>query len=181
MSRKILLMGLGTLLGFGGLGFLLITYIQGQRFLDVMLRGEVFYQQLMLGCLAGMIAASMAILLISRPFFDKEFRFYKQLIGQFNWNGFSIFFVSLCAGVGEELFFRGGLQPLLGLWWTSVLFVALHGYLNPVNWRISVYGVQMVFVIAGFGWMFENLGIWSAMVAHAVFDWVVISYLLRRE
>ena len=181
MPRKILLMGLGTLLGFGGLGWILITYFQKESVQEVLFRGEGFTHQLLGGIIAGILAALLAIFVISRAFFAKEFSFYKELIGHFKWSGFSIFFVSVCAGVGEEMFFRAGLQPLLGLWWTSIVFVALHGYLNPLNWRITVYGVLMVLVIAGFGWMFENLGIWSAMAAHAVFDWVLISYLLRKR
>lgn len=181
MSKKIFLLGVGTLLGFGGLGFVFVTYFQGLRFLDVLQRGAEVHFQIIVGVLVGVASAGLALGLITRPFFAKEYRFYRDLICQFNWTGFSIFFVSLCAGIGEELFFRAGLQPLLGLWLTSFLFVALHGYLNPYNWRISVYGVQMVLVIAVFGWLFEEFGIWSAITAHAIFDWIVISFLVYKS
>ncbi|WP_114750203.1 CPBP family intramembrane glutamic endopeptidase [Pleomorphovibrio marinus] len=180
MSKKIFLLGIGTLLGFGGLGFVFVTFIQGVKFWGVLQEGVGIYFQVTIGVLVGGASAGLALGWITRPFFAKEYRFYRDLICQFNWSFFSIVFVSLCAGIGEELFFRAGLQPLLGLWLTSFLFVALHGYLNPYNWRISVYGVQMVLVIAVFGWLFEEFGIWSAITAHAIFDWIVISFLVYK-
>lgn len=40
------------------------------------------------------------------------------------------------AGIGEEILFRGALQPVLGIWFTSVLFAVVHvqyGLLNPAT------------------------------------------------
>src|SRR5690606_14751744 len=81
--------------------------------------------------------------------------------------------LSLCAGIGEELFFRAGIQPFLGIWWTAILFVFIHGYLDPRNWRISIYGLVMVGIIAWFGYRFETIGIVAAMIAHAAFDFIL--------
>ena len=90
-----------------------------------------------------------------------------------------IIFLSLCAGIGEELFFRAGIQPFLGVWWTAVFFVLLHGYLNPKNVRISIYGLVMVGIIAGFGYLFKYCGIFSAITAHAVFDMVLFFSMIK--
>ena len=50
-------------------------------------------------------------------------------------------FISFCAGFGEEILFRTGMQHYLGILITSIFFVAIHGYLNPFNWRYSLYGL----------------------------------------
>ncbi|MBK7566807.1 MAG: CPBP family intramembrane metalloprotease [Bacteroidetes bacterium] len=39
-------------------------------------------------------------------------------------------FLSFCAGVGEELLFRGAIQPWLGIWLTALLFI-FYTDLNP--------------------------------------------------
>lgn len=166
-----------TVLGFGLAGLALVVFFQNIQIKDLFLRGIPFLWQVILGFITGLMASGVALLLITRPFFKKQRQFYHDMINQWSWTPLNIIFVSLCAGVGEELFFRAGIQPLLGLWETSILFVVLHGYLNPMSWRISVYGVVMVFIIAGFGYLFEKTGIFTAMMAHAVFDWVLLSWM----
>jgi len=43
-----------------------------------------------------------------------------------NLNGWRPLGFGLCAGIGEELLFRGAIQPLLGIWWTGLLFALAH-------------------------------------------------------
>ncbi len=85
-------------------------------------------------------------------------------------------YISVCAGVGEEILFRAAVQPLLGLVWTSLLFVALHGYLNPFDRRLFVYGLLMTAFILIVGIFFIQFGIWPCIAAHIAIDYV----LLRR-
>lgn len=89
-----------------------------------------------------------------------------------------IFFISFCAGVGEEILFRGVIQPLAGIWITSILFVAIHGYLNPMNWRISIYGVFLTVSIALVGFLSNYLGLTSAIVSHMIID-IILFYKLK--
>lgn len=181
MPSALFLLGIGTLLVFGGLGVLLVVYVQGTEFISLLERGLPIGQQVIAGVVVGLLTAGMAWLIITRHFFKEQLAYYQELIQAFTWTGMRILFISCCAGLGEELFFRAGIQPFLGIGWTSVLFVALHGYLNPANWRISVYGVCMVGIIAGFGYLFEHWGIWTVVVAHTVFDWVLLTFLTRRS
>jgi len=40
------------------------------------------------------------------------------------------------AGIGEEILFRGALQPVFGIWFTSILFAIVHvqyGFLTPAT------------------------------------------------
>ncbi|MGI9542982.1 MAG: CPBP family intramembrane glutamic endopeptidase [Cyclobacteriaceae bacterium] len=165
-----------TLLGFGGLGLLLIGY-SSKPFLETIFSGpSTWYIQSAAGLLYGGIAALVAWSIVSLPLLSATRSFFVNLIQPLHLSWSAIIYISFCAGVGEELFFRGALQPYLGIWWTSIVFVALHGYLNPWNWRLSLYGLFMTLAIAGLGYLTEYLGLLSAMVAHTVID----VYLLRR-
>ncbi|HLT94542.1 MAG TPA: CPBP family intramembrane glutamic endopeptidase [Membranihabitans sp.] len=170
-------LGLLTLVLFGGGGYLLIEFTQNTSLWDVLFDGKNLINQLLAGTGSGLVASLIAISIISRKFFASERDFYHGLIARWNLSYGQMIFLSWCAGIGEELFFRGGLQPLLGNIWTSVLFVFLHGYLNPRNWRISIYGGVMVGIIYGFGLLFEHVGLISAMIAHAILDMVLFRYL----
>ena len=174
-------LGILTLIIFGLGGFLLIEFGQDKTFIQAMKQGLGPFEQLFVGFSAGFTASAIAVWIISRSFFDAELAFYQSLINQLDLNNGGIIFLSLCAGIGEEIFFRGGLQPFLGVWWTSIIFVALHGYLNPRNWRISIYGMVMVGIIAGFGYLFKYVGILSAIVAHAMLDIFLFSYISREK
>jgi uncharacterized protein len=178
MNRFVLLLGFATLLFFGAGGIILTEQVHHQNFIELLFKGISAWQQLIIGTIYGLLSAMLGWLVINSKFFTRERNKYAELIGSLNLNLTGIIFISLCAGIGEELAFRAGLQQLLGVWITSVLFVALHGYLNPFNWKISIYGCIMIFVIAGMGYLFENVGLISAMAAHAVFDIVLIKKLI---
>ena len=84
----------------------------------------------------------------------------------------AIIFISLCAGIGEEALFRGGLQTLLGVYLplplalalASALFALIH-FAQPLNSAlIFVIGCLFGFVY----WQTESL--LTVMVAHAVYD-----------
>ena len=181
MSRHMRFLGWATLLGFGLLGLGLVYFFQEIPLIELLAGHWPLLAQLFLGLLAGGLSALLAKWVICRPFFSQERVKYQRLINQWTWTPGGAVFISICAGVGEELFFRAGVQPLLGLWPTSVLFVLIHGYLNPFNWRISVYGLLMVGLIAFFGYLFQETGILTAMAAHTAFDAVLLVWLTAKK
>ncbi len=78
------------------------------------------------------------------------------------------FLVSLSAGVVEESFFRGFLQPRVGILLSTACFVLAHlSYGQP----FMLVGIALLSLIYGFlvKWR-QNL--WPAMAAHALFDGV---------
>jgi hypothetical protein len=85
--------------------------------------------------------------------------------------------VSVLAGLGEELLFRGVLQPLVGLPVASVIFGAVH-----VGGRNFVaYGVWAACIGALFGWlMVVTGGLLAPIVAHAVYDALALAYVRYR-
>ncbi|MBD3629404.1 CPBP family intramembrane glutamic endopeptidase [Cyclobacterium sp.] len=179
MNRKMWLLGWITLLGFGLAGMVLVYFFQEQSMAELWTGHWYLPAQFLLGGLTGFIGAHLSKWLILQPFFETEKIRYRKLINHWSWSGKGIVFISICAGVGEEMFFRAGLQPLLGLWPTAVVFVLIHGYLNPFNWRISTYGLLMVGLIAFFGFLYEEAGIITAMTAHAVFDAVLLFWMTK--
>jgi uncharacterized protein len=82
--------------------------------------------------------------------------------------------ISVLAGLGEELLFRGVLQPLIGLPLASLVFGAVH-----VGGRGFVgYGVWAACIGALFGWlMVETGGLLAPIVAHAVYDALALAYV----
>ncbi|MCP4657084.1 MAG: CPBP family intramembrane metalloprotease [bacterium] len=74
--------------------------------------------------------------------------------------------ISLSAGVVEELFFRGFLQPRIGIALTTLLFVGAHlGYGQP----LMLFGLTVLSLLYG-GLVKWRGGIWAAIAAHTLFD-----------
>lgn len=130
-----------------------------------------------IGIIYGCITAYLAIFILRFPFFQVEIEKYQNMIKGMNLNFFDIIFISICAGIGEELLFRVSIQPLFGIIITSILFVALHGYLNPFNWRVSIYGIYLSFVIVGIAYLYEFSGVVAIILAHTVIDIILLRFL----
>ncbi len=82
--------------------------------------------------------------------------------------------VSVAAGIGEELFFRGWLQPMVGLPMASVAF----GLAHVAGARMLAFGVWA----AGMGVVLGGLalatgGVLASMTAHACYDVLAFHYL----
>ncbi len=138
-----------------------------------------FGGQLAMGTLAGIVVAVGAHLIIASPLLNAVNTSYARMLGRFRLSMSEILLISLCAGIGEEMLFRGAVQPFLGIPATSVLFVAIHGYLNPRDWRLSVYGLAMTAGIFWLGYLAETRGLLSAIVGHTIIDVYLLIYLQR--
>lgn len=133
--------------------------------------------QLLRGGSFGITAFIVALVFVKSPWFKASRIFFTGLVASIHPSFVHILFYSFCAGVGEEILFRGAVQPYLGIWFTSIVFIFLHGYLNPFNWPIMLYGFLMIFISAGLGYLFEIYGIYAAMLAHFIFDVGMFSFL----
>ncbi len=84
--------------------------------------------------------------------------------------------VSLSAGVVEEIFFRGFLQPRVGIGLSSGLFVLAHlSYEQP----LMLVGVALLSLIFAFLVQWRQ-SIWAAIAAHAVFDGMQLLVVIPR-
>jgi len=171
MSRKIFfILGLATLIGFSAIGGIIIEKILNIRFLSLLNAPSPWYLQIFYGIFYGYISALIGWKIVNLYFLKETLNFFSKLIKDLNLSIWEIIFISFCAGTGEEILFRGAIQPYLGVWVTAIIFVAIHGYLNPWNWKISIYGLYMCFVIGGMGIMCNIFGITSAIAAHFTID-----------
>jgi uncharacterized protein len=91
--------------------------------------------------------------------------------------------LSIFAGVGEETLFRGSLQPILGLWWTSLIFAVPH--MNPKQYRALDWGMFGYFISVFtasllLGTVYSEIGLVAAIVTHVTWD-IVVLFWLRHE
>lgn len=178
MKRKtILLLAWLTLLGFSAVGMLVAYWVSDLTPRELLSSRYPILTQVLFGMLTGWLFGYLAWLYISLPFMRPVHNKYEGLFSALRLRVRDVWFISFCAGVGEEILFRGALQPIMGLWLTSVVFIAIHGYLNPLSWRVSSYGIFMTLVIALLGWMATYFGLITSMAAHMMIDVVLFSKL----
>jgi len=178
MRRKLLIGAVITLFGFPLLGWVLL-YFNEPSPLELMLRGDQpLIIQALIGGIVGIFLGAGAKKLISLRFLRSTLKKYASLIGEFNLKDMDIIFISFCAGFGEELLFRGSIQVFLGIWITALIFVGIHGYLNPKNWKISIYGAYMTIAIAALGYITEHVGVFASCLAHMLIDVILFYYLI---
>src|SRR6056297_3288532 len=168
-----------TLLGFPLLGWGILYFFRDEPLQIIFRSSSSIPIQLLIGTLSGLTLGFGARWIITRPFLNKVGIKYARIIQNFGISTAGIWFVSFCAGFGEELLFRGAIQPLAGIWITAIVFVAIHGYLDPRDWKISAYGLFMTLAIAALGYLTEYFGIWTAAIAHMMIDVVLFYYLTR--
>lgn len=78
--------------------------------------------------------------------------------------------IALLVAFVEEWLFRGVLQQIAGVFWTSLLFAAIH-YRYLHKW---VYGVLIITISFGFGYLYEWTGsMWSVISAHFLIDFIL--------
>jgi len=176
-KKSILWMAVGTIVVFGGLGLLIISFVRPAGIVDFLQGSARLWVQITIGLVVGFVTAKGAWQIVELPLLKDTKQFFSGLIRPLKLNMLEIVFISICAGIGEELFFRGAIQPILGVWFTSILFVLLHGYLNPFKLYLSMYGAYMVLVIGVLGLLTDHFGIITAMVAHTVIDVVLLKEL----
>lgn len=86
--------------------------------------------------------------------------------------------LACASGLAEELFFRGALQPRVGLVAASLLFGALH---LPTERALVAWTLFAAAMGLAFGWLFEATGTLVApIVAHTLVNAVNLPLLVRR-
>lgn len=149
-------------------GCIPLRYILGQR--------PIFWQ-VSLGTLCAV--AFIIVSLLARELFHRvrEAEYdLKTLLGHLTRK--QICLLAFCSSIGEELFFRGALQPSGGLLLASVLFGLVH---LPPTENLFFYPVVAVIMGLLLGWMFEvsGEGLLGPTVAHFVINVVGLYRLCR--
>jgi len=165
------------------LGLVLVAALLGQLILDepFPFRIEWSARDVLWALLAALPPAAGALFLTSPPGrrllpFRKIYTRVKDVLGK-PIRGLAldeIVLLSGAAGIGEEVLFRGVLQPALGLWLASLVFGLLHA-LTPTYFILaSAMGVYL-------GWLYAAAGnLLVPIVVHWAYD-VIALYLLKRR
>lgn len=173
-------MSLATIVGFSALAALVIHFFQDRTTAQVFQSDYVLWIQISVGIVYGIISAITVSSLLELKFCEPVKNYFEQLFINIKVKWPDILLASFAAGVGEELFFRAGIQPFLGIWLTSLLFIAIHSYIKMTKaWLF--FGITMIVMSAGLGYLYEYVGLVSAMAAHAAFDVMGFRSLLQRN
>lgn len=173
-KKKLYLLGLLTLLGFPFLGFIIHLFTAKTSFVSLFESNYNSIVEITIGVFIGWVMALLGWRIMRLDFMKIELNKYLYLFNRKDLSLSVIIFVSLSAGIGEEVFFRGVIQPFLGITITSIFFVIIHGYINPRNWRISIYGLYMTFCIMLIGYLSEEVGLITAIFSHTIIDLVLL-------
>mgnify|MGYP001289995476 FL=1 len=180
---SLVLSSINTYLIIGGIGLLLCHYGEGD--IASLYPYSLSKDQWIRVGLLGLISASL--LLITSALFERQFESFKGLRDSFSnlFGGIApvqLLFLSVVSGVSEEVFFRGGLQPMLGVPLTALIFGLLH--LGPKglpnSW--SVWALLSGFVL---GFLADRDGhIWSSTFAHILvngFSFIMIHRAWKKQ
>jgi len=96
--------------------------------------------------------------------------------------GLNPLWISIAAAIGEEMLFRAALQPLLGVWIVSLLFLLTHVPVYRFRKLDGATIAQAAGVFGGsvvLGFVFEYVGLLAAMLVHAWID--IVGLLIVRH
>lgn len=176
---SLLLLSLVSAMVYLVLAFLIFRIFHGTGLGAAFKHGYTIYNQLLIGTAAGGAAAAVIAFIISRPPVSgvlKDF-YIVRVVSQMRLTAFDRTQLSIFAGAGEELLFRGAIQPLLGIWLTSVIFVGIHGYFKFKSAGHILFGLVMFGLSVLLGYLFEYIGLVAAMTAHAVYDIIMLQFI----
>ncbi len=78
--------------------------------------------------------------------------------------------ISITVAIGEEIFFRGALQPVFGIWLTSIYFAALH-----TQYTLTPATLMIVVTALGLGWLRRRYSTSASIVGHFVYNFVQLA------
>ena len=172
-KRKIYLLGFITLFVFPIPTFLILYLSEDIQPFELLKPGIYWARDILYGFAAGLTYAIFAFIILRAPIFQKVPLKVTDLVRKLNLNYWDAIFLSLCAGIGEELLFRVGVQYYLGIYLTAFLFIAVHGYFSIKKPLMSMYGLVVfpLALILGFG--YKYMGFWFSAAIHFSYDLVL--------
>lgn len=176
MSRAGLILSL-----YGALALLALLISAGRDDIDIYrIEGRSTSLFLALSPLIG-LAVALAVVFLSR-FTVHRFEWARRLHTDFRsllgpLSGREILILAVASAVGEELLFRGALQPMIGIWPQAVVFALLH--IGPgarfLPWTLSAFAVGLIF-----GWLFHATGdLGGPIVAHFAINFMNLHFIAR--
>ena len=149
------------------------AWLQHRTFGTLLLTGRPPGMQLLYGLAIGLGVSVVTTWVGLRvAFLERLRRVIREVLEEVRPRTGDLLVVSLGAGWGEELFFRGILQEYVGIWWAAVAFALLHGFLMRLSWGGLLLTAYVFAAGVGLGFLCEHVGLLAAMCAHAAYDFV---------
>ena len=147
---------------------------------------ELFTSWTLIGIEFGLLAGAVMLILTSADSSKESFGHQIRLIRSFKLTVVDALFLSLCAGLGEEMLFRVALQDWLHYWvgdfyaiLGSIIFVAIHGYINPRDWDTTKFGLVLLLFVLALSYAVDVQGLWFCIAAHASYDFLLLIWWSR--
>jgi uncharacterized protein len=124
-----------------------------------------------LGALSLFVLVAVLEIFILQPYFPVSNRYGEEMarlvkLDEPIWITAPLFLVlSLIVGTGEEAFFRGLLQPVVGMWLSSLLFATIHIQYGFSPLLLVVFGLGLLF-----GVIRKRYGTTAAILIHGLYD-----------
>lgn len=158
-----------------------MRYIKGMEWQSFFQLENIKIIPIVYGIEFGIIYAFFCLIMLKAPVFKTIPLPIDKLIKNLDLNYFDAVFLSLCAGIGEELLFRAGMQPFFGVWATSLFFIAIHGYFSVKKIKMSLYGLLVLPFIVLISFGFDHFGLWFCIAAHFSYDLVLFIVMISEE
>lgn len=180
-SLNLLGMSIISFVVYSVLAFLIFRYGHYTPLTVAFEHGFSIGNQLLVGISGGVGAAAIIAFIAHRqPVSEVLNDFYIfEMIVKMRLSNFDRTQVSVFAGVGEELLFRGAIQPLLGNALTSIIFVGIHGYFKFKSKGHILFGITMFGLSMMLGFLFSYAGLIAAMAAHAIYDIIMLKLVQK--
>lgn len=180
VSRKVVLgASVGSLVLFAAVAWLAAA-AQRRTLASLFWADGSLASALVFGLLVGVVAALAVTAAVLYTSALRDFRaLLRAAYAKARLRRADMLLVAVNAGTGEELLFRGIVQPLLGLGWTSLVFALLHLPGVPRSRGRAAFGLYVFVVSLALGALYERRGLAAAMAAHAAFDFVFLVWSAR--
>lgn len=173
------ILGWITLIVFPALGLSLLWYFEDVSIIEVLELDSIWSPFTLLGLQFGFLYGFFVLAISNFPIFEELSGKQTRLLRNLKLNWVDIIFMSLCAGIGEEILFRAGIQTWLGPWLTSILFIAVHGYFNLTSFKKSLLGIALLPFIVLLAYAYGTFGLWFCIAAHFSYDLLMFMGVIR--
>ncbi|MFC1525059.1 lysostaphin resistance A-like protein [Planctomycetota bacterium] len=170
ITKKFISLAVYFYTGIFLVGAIIIFFLQGKEFgLKQAFQFKQPWLILVYGILTAIGVILAGILLSERLSFIRKLEHeFRTVLGQLKFHHCII--LALSSGLAEETFFRGGLQPLIGLVPTSLVFGLAHFPLKKTLLPWTVFAFIMGLLL---GWLYlETQSLFTPIITHSLINLV---------
>lgn len=158
------------------LGALIIHFGQDRTIFETFTAGAPIWIQLTTGTGFGILFGVMGVQLMKDPTLKEALSEYEiiKTLNELKLGKGQQISVSAVAGITEEFLFRAAIQPVIGIWLTSLIFVGVHGYIKITSVPKFLFTLFTFLLSMMLGYLYMSFGLYSAIMAHFIYDAIVL-------